>query len=405
MTHSDYVKGKFYGKLEEKFSEDFGMPVSRENLSELTTLMFSAALDPSRWIDFLDRLRCISGGVRTHLFGHDRETEHSLGLLASGYEDSFVESYNAYYGTMNAWAPSFSRHPTGTILPSEHMCPTDHLTKTEFYHDWIKPQEDILGGGGSVLFNENKRSFLFGGNIRRRDVDRLYDDWMELVALLTPNLQFAFEINRALAGKSVERLALVGETTTRTAVVVINAHRVILYANQSALGLLQDGAVVREDSRHRLDFADSTPARLFARAVHSIGRSDLFFTSEFRATDACQRNAYTCRTARMKSDRYGDLRYALMVGRDEPSLVLTLTPEVPKRDIERLLTERFSMTPNEAKVAARLSRGSTIAQIAEERAVSVHTVRNQLKSAMAKLGVHRQADLVREVLRPYGRTG
>ncbi|MCB1470424.1 MAG: hypothetical protein KDK08_25485 [Rhizobiaceae bacterium] len=71
------------------------MPVARQQLSELTTLIFSAALDPGRWTDFLDRLRQVSGGVRTHLFGDVQKSEVSLGLLSSGYEESYLESYNS----------------------------------------------------------------------------------------------------------------------------------------------------------------------------------------------------------------------------------------------------------------------------------------------------------------------
>ncbi|MCB1470423.1 MAG: hypothetical protein KDK08_25480 [Rhizobiaceae bacterium] len=97
------------------------------------------------------------------------------------------------------------------------------------------------GGGGAVLFNENGRSFLFGGNIRYKDIDALYDDWMDLVALLTPNLQMAFEINRASAGRTREALAHGGTRRHSTPVMVVDGRRLLLCADAAARHLLDEG--------------------------------------------------------------------------------------------------------------------------------------------------------------------
>lgn len=51
------------------------------------------------------------------------------------------------------------------------------------------------------------------------------------------------------------------------------------------------------------------------------------------------------------------------------------------------------ITRAEAEVACALADGLTPAEIAETRGASLHTVRNQIKAAMAKCGVHRAAAL------------
>ncbi|MEZ5911518.1 MAG: helix-turn-helix transcriptional regulator [Paracoccaceae bacterium] len=369
------------------------------------TLMFGAALDPSHWTDFLDRLRQVSGGVRTHLFGHDQQSDHSVGLLSSGYEDSFVESYINYFGVMNPWAPSFSRHASGAVLPSEYMCPDAELVRTEFYHDWIRPQEDIRGGGGSVLVNENNRSFLFGGNIRQRDVDALSENWMELVAMLTPQLQHAININRALAGKSLERLASEGGRAAHSSVFAVSARGALLYANESAYQLLEAGDVIGVDLQNRVTFQDQAAASLFSSAVFSTGLPDRQHATQFRTADAGRRKTYLCRTARLGGRFMGHIRFAAIIGNDEPCLVLIMTPEQEAIDTVSLLARHFGATPGEAQIAVLLASGRRLAEIAEERAVSIHTVRNQLKSVMSKMNVRRQADLVRAVLRLAGGEG
>ena len=60
-----------------------------------------------------------------------------------------------------------------------------------------------------------------------------------------------------------------------------------------------------------------------------------------------------------------------------------------------IISHAFGLTPAEAQVAATLVSGQTIAQIAKSRHVSVETVRSQVRSICAKVGVSRQADLAR----------
>jgi DNA-binding CsgD family transcriptional regulator len=59
-----------------------------------------------------------------------------------------------------------------------------------------------------------------------------------------------------------------------------------------------------------------------------------------------------------------------------------------------LLQALFDLTPSEAKVAAHLLKGRSITEIANSRAVSVETVRAQVKSVLAKSGAARQAEFI-----------
>jgi DNA-binding CsgD family transcriptional regulator len=70
-------------------------------------------------------------------------------------------------------------------------------------------------------------------------------------------------------------------------------------------------------------------------------------------------------------------------------------PRVNVVDIQRAA----GLTRAEARVAARLARGSTLTEIATDLGVAHETVRTHLKRALAKTGTHRQAELVAWVLR------
>jgi DNA-binding CsgD family transcriptional regulator len=75
-------------------------------------------------------------------------------------------------------------------------------------------------------------------------------------------------------------------------------------------------------------------------------------------------------------------------------LVLTKASRAPTQGTS-LLQALFDLSATEAQVAARISAGETAEQIADADGKSVGTVRNQLKSVLAKTGCRRQVDLAR----------
>ncbi|WP_240790182.1 cupin domain-containing protein [Roseomonas sp. HF4] len=77
------------------------------------------------------------------------------------------------------------------------------------------------------------------------------------------------------------------------------------------------------------------------------------------------------------------------------ALVLLHDPETAPRPGTDLLRQAFGLTVAEAAVAVGLLQGATLREIAEQRGVSVNTVRTLMSRLMDKTGTHRQADLIR----------
>jgi len=75
-------------------------------------------------------------------------------------------------------------------------------------------------------------------------------------------------------------------------------------------------------------------------------------------------------------------------------LVLTKQSSAPTQRTT-LLQALFDLSPMEASVAARIAAGQSVEQIAQADAKSAETVRNQVKSVLAKTGCRRQVDLAR----------
>ncbi|MDD9999669.1 MAG: helix-turn-helix transcriptional regulator [Candidatus Tectomicrobia bacterium] len=62
------------------------------------------------------------------------------------------------------------------------------------------------------------------------------------------------------------------------------------------------------------------------------------------------------------------------------------------------VAERLNLTPRESQVAVALAKGLTVRGIAETAGRKEGTIRHHIKSANRKLGISRQADLIRLLL-------
>ena len=82
---------------------------------------------------------------------------------------------------------------------------------------------------------------------------------------------------------------------------------------------------------------------------------------------------------------FGDQPVAMLVCH-EPGKRIELDPFV--------IAAAFDLTPGEARVAVATGQGLTAEQIARANAVSINTVRSQLRSIFDKTGTARQAELV-----------
>lgn len=370
------------------------MNLSQEEFSKITTLMFAAALDQNKWRDFLEYLAGLTG-VRAHMFGHDFEGNLGLNLLSANYDPDYVKSYADHYSARNTWVEGFFAHGVGEVISAESMASREELVKTEFYSDWVLPQEDILAGGGVILFKEATRMFVLGGNIRRKD-EHLEQGWLELVALLSPHLQHAIAINRILAEKTVTEFAYdEGINSAGAAIMVVNSLRRIVFANQVAQDMLTSGKTVRIDGGGHLDFSADSADAAFRQVIFALNQMDTNVSSVFEVTGLTGTAQYVCRTARFDPADHNASPFGVLVDAHEPCVLLTVSGVEEKQTSQSNLVLRFGITATEADVVLLIMEGLSPNDISHQRGVSVHTTRNQLKSAMSKMDVRRQVDLVR----------
>ena len=367
-----------------------------EAFSLLTSKIYAAALQPTLWGDVLQHVHDTYAGMKTHIFGYDLETRTNLGQIGAGYDPEFEASYGRHYFQRNVMLERYYRAPVGVPVRTGWMYPPDALRKTEFYADWLRPQEDIVGGGSILLFKEDGRLITFGSNIRGKDVDRTEDRWLRDLSLLGPHLRQAFEISRALAGRALEDEAtdLPGDRP-QAAMIVVTADRRLVHANAAARQMLEtDAAIIR--SGHRLTFAHPEIDRRISAALSEFRRG--VPVSPVTIADVSLRPGenWTLRLAPIQPGRVDYSQAGLLIGVGEPAMLITIRRNASE-GLRSRLCQDFGLTQHEADIAMLLAEGQSVSEIAQMKARSIHTVRNQIKSVMAKMDASRQAEVVRIV--------
>lgn len=370
-----------------------------DRFSEVVASIYSAALDPSHWQAVLDRLQLESGGTATHIIGYDFETGMDLGFITAGYDDAFLQSYAAHYCHKNVWAAGWIQYASGRPIFSQQMYPLDELLKTEFYNDWVRPQEDRRAGGGVLFHKSQGRMFALGGNIRKKDEETLEPAWMRAVHLLKPHLERAFEINRRMAGRSlVENLASPIQRGAST-VLVISAKGRLLYASEAAgLHLARDD-LFRCDTLNRISLVEDEAETTLRRALFAIQAEPVLWALTCKSQRPGSRYRRTYEFIAFASGAQAASDLGFICGANENCLLVTMTHEETSRSPARELMHAYQLTQAEADVALLLSDGRSAVEIAGLRSAAITTVRNQIKAAMTKCGVRRQLDLVRVVER------
>ena len=379
--------------------------LSVEQFADVTSILFAAALDPTQWQAFLDRLSTHLGIIQTHMYGYDVASRLGLDMLYHGYDDAFMQSYSEHYGAMNTWAEGLFRAPVGQVVTSAQCYPEEELFKSEFYNGWVRPQNDVRTGAGVVLAKDDTRVFLIGGNMQQRHAEH-EQDWVDTLKLLAPHMRRAIEISRTVFDNSIQVIAAqkFNAIPSGGALVALTATRQVIYANAVAHSLAEAGAVLRLSTLGRLHFLDRDLDRALQQALDGMRLRQVPPSATLQLSNPGG-GIIKVRFARIESDRLTAMPLGMASGIGEPHLLVALSAPAEPVGSEHVLRRGFGLTESELRVAALIADGLTSREIADIRQVSVHTVRDQIKSALSKTGSHRQAELVRLLQDLRGRGG
>ncbi|MEM8813006.1 MAG: helix-turn-helix transcriptional regulator, partial [Pseudomonadota bacterium] len=311
----------------------------------------------------------------------------------ASFDPGAVEAYQAHYASVNPYMNFNILNNQQTIFTARDVVSVDQVIKGEFYNDWLKNQRPAPAGIGLLLAREDNQIASICFNLTLEDEASKQDDLRALLLRISNPVRFAIEARRHAikADKnfgSAEKLI----DEFPFGVAAIGPDRRVRYMNQRLSEILeqadglnyhQSSGLTASDPRSDADLSESLgllnsqqDAQPFA--INRPNKSIPYVAAVFRGH--CDSSPASLRR--------------LLGGVDNSALLIVVDPSVHKPAQGELLQQVFGLTAAEAKLSAALGTGADLTSFAEGNQISRYTARNQLSSALSKLGLRRQSDLV-----------
>lgn len=381
-----------------RWAEVAGRPGTRDSIDalegRLIDLIYASLVDEQAWADFLKEISgCCPGGGST-LFFHDGHAASGGISMTHGIPPDFEKAYPSY-APKNLWMRNINRRPIGLGVRAEAMCPFSEVERSEYYNELLKPH-GIHSGIGITLQRDGTRSFMLSV-IGAAQEERVEQGAADMLTRLAPHLSRIFALHRRALSQA-PTLALAGALDAiRVGVIKVGPGKAVLWANDEAERLLEQGRGVGRDLAGRLRILDEALDRalgeMLSRTPPSDAASRTVAGEIHRPAATAPLKVTLANSGQSLIERYfaGPTALVLLEGRPATA---AMEPAAIMR--------RFGFTRREAEIACDIGAGLTLAAVAGRRGIATETVRVHVKRLFAKTGTHRQAELIARLLDSHG---
>ena len=353
---------------------------------------YDASMDWRLWPPILRQMGDAVRASCCAIASHDYETATGRLEQLINIDTDYVASYEDRYAGRDAWLnqEEYFRSP-GAVWSSQQILPDDELVKTDYYRDWLAPQ-DLLHHLFGVL--DRRRSvvtyLVFG---RSERAGPFSESEIALLRDLLPKMQRGFQAGQAFRkAQNIQRVAMEALDAMPMGIVLLSGTGGVVGANLTARRIIDSGEVLsiaegglwvdwgwrklrfrdlisREGGRGRRNRAEEVPAFSVPRSPGQKPLSILVVpVGEQDKPEAEEKPV---------------------------AIVFVGDPDRPVEIDPARISEIYGLSRAEARVVALLARGYRLDQVAEALGVAYETVRKHLKQVFGKTGTARQAELVR----------
>jgi len=347
--------------------------------------LHDAVLDPREWPVVLRSLVETLGVAGAAYFVRDNRSGAIEWASFFGPTTGFKSEYLTHFSSLDPFANLLAQGAPGWTRLTQSL-PAPMLRHDEWYNDFV-----MMSGIGDVvgarLASVGSHTAFFGihegigqnqiGPSGGPPLDRVLAR-LSKAADVQLRLQ-SLGWSSAVAGHALDQLS--------TGVIVAEGSGRVVEMNGLAEQILRrgDGLAVENGKLRALRVFEAArlSASIAAATANQVGVST---SSRILIGRRAGRRSYILTVTPL------DVRFGF---HDDPvALILVVDPDERSPKANEL-AEYFGLSPAESRLAAHLVSGKRLAGISSTTGLAVSTLRTQLRSVLKKVGVERQADLLR----------
>jgi len=359
--------------------------VDHNALSAMIGDIYTAAYDKSAWQRAVENLRQLFHGSKACICrnGPDLSLDD---VVSTGDDESFQKKAPEYKGETDQIYSVIAQFAVGQVYRDIEMFRS--LRRSQFWHEWMAPQDMYGGLGGKVL--ASGPSFWFFDVQRGKNQPQFENADVSLFALLAPHVSRSVHINRQL------RFNKASQARPGVAIFVVDAAHRIVDMNGAAEAMLAVPDLLRVRGE-RLSLVDATSGMQFGQFVRNVCRrnegvvpgtgGDIMVRRADRVTG--QVDAFVVSVTPHFDESF--LPFST-----EPCAIVSLRPVTLALSdhFDDYIRALYGLTPKEARIATLISSGYALKDAAVEAGVAFSTARTYLESIFRKTGTRQQSQLV-----------
>ena len=366
-----------------------------ERVHAVIQALYDAAMDETLWPEALKQLTDLTGSQGASFWVLDGSEQPRLPTFATiNFDPKFIEKYLDSMVPFDPTVQYLVRHPDEPIV-HDGLVITEREKDRDPYYDWQRHHSDSrFRMVGQVHPAPDVQAGI--ALHRRREAGRYEPVDIERFAILHRHLERALRIGFRLGS-----LGAIQQWTTDlldrnpAAVLLLDEHKRIVYANRSAQAFYSDGdgirlsaagiAALRKQDNDRLQC-------LISQALSGIALPDAAPGGATRVLRPSGKRPYGILVAPV-SGRYPALSTL------RPSVCIVITDPDDQRPLpHHRLRGVFDLTEAEARLAALLANGEELRSAAARLGITYGTARARLSEIFQKTETRRQSELVRVLL-------
>jgi DNA-binding CsgD family transcriptional regulator len=364
----------------------------RDGIQKVVEALYEAEAGEQRWTRVAQAMSSLMRAHVVRITATDARTNESLvDALTEGWPDDLLREYDSQYMSDDPRIKGAMRN-LGISVACTDIVDNEAFEKSALVRDLLdRPIVDARWSLMRISRAFDGSYLRIGASRRREDGAFVASDKRQFDEALR-HILHVLELDARIVALDREKRALVESLdAVASATVILTRDSRVLHVNTAAAELIGESRGLRLLGGRLIATRPADQTALEAAVRQADGAREGIAHPPLTVV------IHSAEHERILVRAYALARSSYLVSTDNAGqvvLILTVGKRRTDNGLDAVL-ESFGLTTAEQRVVRQVLQGSRLSSIARSLAVSIETVRSQLKSAHEKTGVRRQSDLVR----------